>query len=71
MDKVSYKYAPYGKVGGWLTVLSILISGFYGAIFIYGPTLPLVFIWPWLFRRSTEILASGWQTWVVVSSLTK
>lgn len=68
MENSSCFYAPYGKIGGWLTVLSILLSGYFGAIFIYGPALPLVFIWPWLFRRYTEILASGWQTWVVVSS---
>ena len=69
MDKSPYHYAPYGKIGGWLTVLFFAMSGFLGSIFIYGPILPLVFLWPWLFRRLTEVLASGWKTAVVVSTI--
>ena len=65
----SVHHAPYGKVGGWTTILFILMTGFYGSVFIYGLILPLVFLWPWLFRRLTEVFASAWQTSVVVSGM--
>ena len=66
MDKKLYHYAPYGRLGGILSALYIFLTGFLGCFFIYGPILPLVILWPWLFRRLTEVLASGWQTSIVV-----
>ena len=61
-------YAPFGQVGGVLTLVFILVTAFYGAVFIYGPIFPLLFLWPWLFRRLAEVLASTWQAVLVVCS---
>ena len=53
------------KVLGLSTCLIIIFSGFFGAIFMYGPLLSLMFIYPKLYRRSVEIVASMWQTLLV------
>ncbi|CAK8686602.1 lysocardiolipin acyltransferase 1-like [Clavelina lepadiformis] len=65
MTSSKLRYAPFGIIGGILSLSFIFITSFYGAVFIYGPVLPLMFVWPWLFRRVAEVLASTWQTVLV------
>jgi len=54
-------------IGGVACAVFLLVSSFCGSVFIYGPMLPLMFIWPWLYRRVVEVLASMWQSLLVVS----
>ena len=53
------------RVLGLSTCLIIVFSGFFGAIFMYGPLLSLMFVYPKLYRRTVEIVASMWQTLLV------
>nr|XP_009857602.1 lysocardiolipin acyltransferase 1 [Ciona intestinalis] len=57
--------AGCGLIGGVFSVSFLFITCLYGSIFIYGPVLPLMVIWPWLYRRVVEVLSSMWQTQIV------
>ena len=61
------RYSPFGRIGGILTVFFILLSSFYGTVFIYFPLLPLMILSPRLYRRLIELLGSSWHTTLVVS----
>ena len=38
---------PLGKIGGPLFCICLFITCFYGAVFLVGPALSLIYIWVW------------------------
>ena len=57
---------PVGRAVGALSCFVFWLTSFFGSIFIHGPVLPIMFLWPWLYRRLAEIAAAMWQALVVV-----
>jgi len=55
----------YKRIIVILTCCLMFFSAFFGVIFVYGPIMPLMFIWPKLYRRTVEIIASVWQSFLV------
>ena len=66
MTTLKCHHASFGLVKGIGTVAFIFFSVFYGVIFAYGLFLPFVVVWPWLFRRTVEVMGAVWQTILVV-----
>ena len=56
-------------IGGLFFVLFMFLTTFFGAIFMMGPTLPLLFLKPNWFRYTSDKLLGTWLTLPVVSSL--
>ena len=63
MDKV--KRIGRGITGATLVVMGCSIMAF----FLHGAILPLLLLWPWGYRRLTEVCLSGGLTFLVVCSL--
>lgn len=61
------KNVPLGSAVSIVICLVFGLTGFFGSIFIHGPMIPLMFLWPWLYRRLTEIAASMWQALLVAT----
>nr|CAB3263400.1 lysocardiolipin acyltransferase 1 [Phallusia mammillata] len=57
----------FGYIRGTSTILSLMVSCIFGTVFIYGPIWPIMFLWPWLYRRVVEVLAAMWQTLIVIT----
>ena len=48
--KVDIGHRPLGKYGGPLFCFLLFITSFYGALFLVGPALSLIYIWESVFR---------------------
>jgi len=62
MDLVS---TIHKRILGIFTCSLVVLSGLFGAVFCYGPFLPLIFLWPKLYRRTMEFIASVWHPVIV------
>jgi len=51
---------PLGKIGGPLFCICLFITSLYGAVFLVGPALSLIYIWPWLYRRVIDRIVASW-----------
>lgn len=68
MESHSATHVPLGRAAGALTCFVFGLTSFFGSIFIHGPVLPIMCLWPWLYRRLAEIAAAMWQALIVVST---
>lgn len=48
--KVDVGHRPLGKIGGPLFCFICFVTSFYGAIFLVGPVLSLIYIWERVFQ---------------------
>lgn len=55
----------FRRITAIYTCSLIVFSAYFGTLYIYGPVMPLMLIWPKLYRRSIEIVASWWQSVLV------
>lgn len=60
MESETIVNRPLGKIGGPLFCIFLFITCFYGAIFLVGPALSLIYIWPWLYRRVIDRIVAFW-----------
>jgi lysocardiolipin and lysophospholipid acyltransferase len=58
--KVDVGHRPLGKVGGPLFCVLLFVTSFYGAVFLVGPALSLIYVWPWLYRRVIDRIVAFW-----------
>nr|XP_039261111.1 lysocardiolipin acyltransferase 1-like [Styela clava] len=61
------KNVPLGSFMSAIIGLVFGLTSLFGSIFLHGPMIPLMFLWPWLYRRLTEIAASMWQALLVAT----
>lgn len=67
MESHSATHIPLGRAAGALTCFVFGLTSFFGSIFIHGPVLPIMCLWPWLYRRLAEIAAAMWQALIVAT----
>ena len=52
---------PLGKIGGPLFCICLFITCFYGAVFLVGPALSLIYIWVSITSVISVNLKTSWK----------
>ena len=53
---------PLGKIGGPLFCICLFITCFYGAVFLVGPALSLIYIWVCIHRVDSAKFKTPWNS---------